>query len=918
MKVDSLRRLVCLLGVACALPLFGADRWVELDGKWRFTLDSGRQGLDWARTNLSDTIRLPGTTDENQKGALNQAREAGRLTRIYPYSGPAWYQREIHVAEAWRGKQVFLSLERTKHSALWLDGARVGDQDSLVAPHVYTLGMLDPGTHTLMLCVDNSLRPPVGDPHQISDQTQTDWNGIIGKIGLRICDPVWIDDVQVYPDLARHRVHVCAEIKNADGVPQQGALKVDAAVIQGVGDRPQPDAVQFAAVSNLTVVDFDFKLGKEIATWDEFQPGLYRLDLSLSAGSSHDERSIVFGMRELGARATQLQINGKTMFLRGRHDACVFPLTGYPPMGVAGWRRVLRIAKSYGLNLVRFHTWCPPDSAFAAADELGMYLQPELPNWRDYGSRDHDDYLRAEGERLLRQFGNHPSFIMLSLGNELGGRQERMAPFVRHFRSLDHRHLYAEGSNNWFGEPDAGDDYYCSFQYRWQHIRGSFATVDQPLGLVQIGPPNTLPDYSKQISGLKIPVISHEVGQYQVAPDLREIPRYTGVLRARNFELFRERLKARGLLDQSDKFVRASGAMSLLCYRQEIEAALRTPGFGGFHLLDLVDFPGQGTALVGMLNALMESKGIVDPAEWRQFCSETVPLLRVPSYVWTQDETFSAEAQVAHYGAADLPAKPEWTLRDAAGHIRANGSFDRRTLAQGTLTSLGEIRIPLQGLASPARYSLEVSLASARIRNQYSLWVYPAAPDVSAGAVTVSRSLDGTTREALENGASVLLIPDLRSLSNSIAGSFAPDFWNFGMFEKLADDRKAPVAPGTLGILCDPNHPALAGFPTDSHGDWQWFHLLTHSKALILDSLPQGFRPILQVIDNYERSHRLGTILEAKVGSGKMVLCAIDLPSLQDKPEGRQMLSSLLRYMNSPRFKPSQHLAFSELEAVLR
>ncbi|MFO1476510.1 MAG: glycoside hydrolase family 2 [Verrucomicrobiota bacterium] len=907
--------LSAVLGLASVLPVRAAEQWIGLEGSWQFTLDSGRHDAVWARTNVTDTITLPGTTDLAGKGPENTAREPDRLTRVHPYYGQAWYQREFTVPADWKGRNLFLILERTKKSSLWLDGAPIGSQDSLVASHVYALGSPAPGTHTLTLCIDNSQRPPVGDPHQLSDQTQTDWNGVIGRIGLRVVDPVWIEDVQVYPDLVTRQVRVLVEVGNSTGARRAVTVDARARVVQGKGSALQPAFKLSAIETNRAVVEVDLDLEHPVK-WDEFSPGLYELEVSLRTDQNFSSsRKVVFGIRALDARGTQLKINGNTTFLRGRHDACVFPLTGFPPMDVEGWRRALGIAKSYGLNLVRFHTWCPPDAAFTAADELGMYLQPELPNWRDFGDKAHDDFLRAEGERLLRQFGNHPSFIMLALGNELGGHQDLMAPQVAHFKSIDRRHLYAQGSNNWFGNPGEGDDYYCSFQVAWRKIRGSYATVDQP-GMIQTGPANSLRDYSSEIEPLHIPVLSHEVGQYQVSPDFREIDRYTGVLRARNLELFRDRFRTNHLLDQSDAFMRASGALSALCYKEEIEAALRTPGFGGFHLLDLMDFPGQGTALVGMLNAFMESKGILEPPQWREFCCETVPLLRLSSYVWTDADTLTAQAQVAHYGAKSLEVEPRWTLSDAGGKLKAEGRLPRRTLPQGALKSLGELQIPLKGLPVPGHFTLELSFPGTAFRNHYSIWVYPAAPDTAPGQVFVARSID-EARARLQEGGSVLLMPEPQSLSNSIPGYFTPDFWNYAMFEKSARERKVAVAPGTLGILCDPASPAFAGFPTESHGDWQWFRLLMNSHALVLDSLPPGFRPLLQVIDNCDRAHRLGSILEAQVGPGKLLLCAIDLPSLQQNPEGRQLLSSLLHYMNSPQFQPATRLTADQVEGLL-
>jgi len=169
-------------------------------------------------------------------------------------------------------------------------------------------------------------------------------------------------------------------------------------------------------------------------------------------------------------------------------------------------------------------------------------------------------------------------------------------------------------------------------------------------------------------------VIGHETGQFQVYPNFREIEKYTGVLKARNFEIYQRRLKDAGMLDQADDFVRASGALSVLCYREDMETALRTPGFGGFQLLDLQDFPGQGTALVGILDAFMESKGLITPEKWRNFCNDVVPLARLEKYTWTNAEEFSARLQVANYSNRNYTDTPlHWQLVDQSGHIINQG-----------------------------------------------------------------------------------------------------------------------------------------------------------------------------------------------------------------------------------------------------
>ncbi len=901
------------------------DGWVNLAGQWRFALDPNNAGLkeEWFLKSLDDTVQLPGTTDKNRKGPPSNDHQTAHLTRLYPFVGSAWYQQDIVIPPDWTHKRVVLFLERTKNSRFWVDGNCLGSQNSLVVPHVYMLGAPSPGRHQLTLRINNSEYPPIGDAHQISDHTQTNWNGVIGKIGLLVTDPVYIDDVQIYPDRPARKVRVRVEVGNITGLRANGTLTISAA---GEDAKPQgePVSISFPVADKRAIVEVNCALGDTARCWDEFSPVLYKLTVSLNGSAADlklsDRREINFGLRDFtAAGSTQFRVNGKTTFLRGKHDACVFPLTGFSPMTVDGWLKVFNIAKSYGINHYRFHTWCPPEAAFVAADQLGIYMEPELPNWAAFGDPNHDDFCRAEGERILRTFGNHPSFVMLALGNELAGKQELMATFVRHFRETDPRHLYAQGTNNWFGMVDPNDDFWVSWQVRWQKIRGSYAAVDVPLGHIQIGPPTTTKDYTREIAGITVPVISTEIGQYQIYPDYREIDKYTGVLRARNLEAFRDRLKRHGMLDQAEDFRRASGALSVICYKEDIEAALRTRGFGGFQLLDLQDFPGQGTALVGILDAFMDSKGLITPAKWREFCSETVPLVLMSKFTWTNNETFTAKAKVANYGQSDITdVVGIWTLNDSNGRTVTSGRLPAQNIPQGSLVSLGDVNIPLKDFLSPAKLELKLALDGTGFTNSYDIWVYPDVVDTAAGKVVVSRKLDDAARKALASGQSVLLLPEPNDLNNSIEGAFAPDFWNYGMFKKIAEERKMPVAPGTLGILCDPNHPAFAGFPTDFHTNWQWFNLLRNSRSMILDAMPTGFRPLVQIIDNCERAQKLAAIFEVKVGEGKLLVCSINLPALQDKPEARQLLHSLLKYMNSDRFAPATAVDDATLQRILQ
>jgi hypothetical protein len=460
-----------------------------------------------------------------------------------------------------------------------------------------------------------------------------------------------------------------------------------------------------------------------------------------------------------------------------------------------------------------------------------------------------------------------------------------------------------------------GDDYWTTVRTGSEggvpkSVRGSFADADAPRGHVQVPPFSTRVDYRKAIAGIPVPVIGHEVGQYAVYPDFREIDRYTGVLRARNLEIVRDKLRARGMLDQADRFVQASGALAVLCYREEIEAALRTPGFGGFQLLDLQDFPGQGTALVGILNAFMESKGLVGPPAWREFCSETVPLVRFGKYTWTAGETFTAAAEVAHYGRDAMPCTtPQWSLSDSQGHVLASGELPVADIPQGAVSALGTLRIALPAVKRPDKLTLALSIPRSKqspVVNHYNLWVYPAAPAPTLPKnVVVSHAWDVKTRAVLAAGGRVVLLLHGQG-PGTVEGGFATDFWCWPMFHNK---------PGTMGLLCDPRHAALADFPTEFHSNWQWARIACAARPVILDDAPADYRPIVQVIDNLGRNHKLGLIFEARVGPGRLLVCACDLSKMADQPEARQLLDSLLQYAAAEKFQPPQQLS---AEAVQR
>ena len=858
------------------------------------------------------------------------------------YVGAAWYRREIEIPESWRGKRLSLHLERVHwQCTAWLDGKKLGFCDSLGTPHVFDISKsggsptvspsspsaLDlghsnlalPGRHTLTLRIDNRLSPVNPGPlsHSVTDATQGNWNGAVGRLELRAAPATRITRVDVFPKAAtgvvRLRVHVAGIGPGSKGVLIAGIRPHGAAKAKGIST----DAVSAKA----PFTDLDIAV-PNVRPWDEFSPNLYDLDVHLDLPESRHTLTRTIGFRDLGTRDGRITINGRKTFLRGTLECCIFPLTGHPPTEIEPWRRIFRIAKSHGLNHMRFHSWCPPEAAFAAADEIGFYLQPEVSSWANgtaaVGSgRPLDKWLDTETGRMLRAYGHHPSFVMLAYGNEPGGKDHNqwLQGWVARWKKHDPLRLYTTACG-WPVMP--GSDWHSSPRPR---IQG----WGQGLGsIINSQPPGTDFDWSGFVQKhTDAPVVSHEIGQWCAYPNFDEIKKYTGYFKARNFELFRDQAQRHGLLPQAHDFLVASGKLQTLAYKHDIEAALRTPGFGGFQLLDLHDFPGQGTALVGVLDAFWDEKGYVTPKEYSRFCGPTVPLLRTKRFVLTEGEPIEAEAQLAHFGPEDLKgamAECEWVLSDAKGREIASYAFPARDYPTGDLHKIGHVSIDpkfLRKVKAPAHVVVALRLPKAHIENSWDFFIFPksehpGAPPESPKVKTTS-DLDEALA-ALDAGKSVLWLPPAARIRNDpkhpLRAGFSPIFWN------TAWTNWQP--PHTLGLLCDPAHPALAKFPTESHSNWQWWEIVTDSQPFILTGL-RDIKPIVQPIDDWFTNRKLGLVFEARVGKGKLVACAADLTTnLATRPAARQLRASLLAYMAGDAFAPEPTLAPADIENLIK
>ena len=818
--------LICLHAMADDTP-----KRIDLSGKWMFTLD--RQHTVQPDDRLTETMELPGTTDTNMKGDLvNKYDETTHLTRRYSYRGRAWYQHEIEIPADWKGMPVYLFLERTKPSEVYVDGKLMGSSNDISTPQVYNLSSaLTTGSHKLSIMVDNGSGVPeqiYASSHAYTEDTQTNWNGIIGEIYLTTSQP------QALP--ATKQIHP--------------------------------------------------------------------------------------NFKDFHIKGQHFYANGHKIFLRGKHDACVWPLTGHVAMDVKSWKDYLGKCADYGLNHVRFHSWCPPEAAFVAADELGIILQPELPFWGSFNDKDSllMNFLHKEGENILRWYGHHPSFRMFALGNELWGSIDKMAEFIADFRKIAPDKVYTFGSNYYLGYKGVkpGMDYFTTCRVGGEgwgnygtHTRGSFSFADAADGgMINHFYPNTEMNFTEGCGLTNVPIISHETGQFQTYPDYDEIAKYKGVLYPYNLEVFRSRLEKAGMADQAKDFHKASGLWSLQLYKQDIEMDLRTPNMAGFQLLDLQDYPGQGSAYVGILDAFMQSKGLCTESEWRQWCSPVVPLLISPQFCFTNEEGIHAKIQIANYSGESLKGKNlSWSL---------DGQHGSSILPDGEgLIDIGALDIDLSKYERPAQLQLKLKIEGTEYQNTYNLWVYPFGVDLSKleQKVIITNELTDKIARQLEKGKNVLLMPASSKLC--VDGLFQTDYWNYRMFKTISENNKKTVSPGTLGILTDPKHPIFKSFPTEMHTNWQWFPIIKASHPMMLDNTGKDYRPIVQVIDNIERNHKLGLVFEFQVGKGRLLVCMADLERASSYPEGRQFYRSILEYMTSKDFAPNTKISLQDFHRLM-
>jgi len=929
-----MKRFIIIMAY-CALGLaqVAAQQTLSLAGVWDFSM--GDQPA------YTDQVMLPGSMLTNGKGLpvstrtqwtgslydssfyfnpyMAKYRAEGELkvpfflTPDRHYVGPAWYRRFVYLPRDWKRRRVFLYLERPHiETTVYVNGVEAGHQMSLSAPHVYDVSkLLRPGRRNeIAIRVYNGIENVcVGqDSHSVTDQTQGNWNGITGRIELQShSHHVNIRQVRVYPRLAEGKARVTVDLENHVNLGMDiHLMQVWEYGLEYTLDEIRPDGSEhqvghgYAGELSGQHMDFDLNI-LNLKTWDEFSPTFYRL--TVFAGE--DSYTTTFGCRDIRTDGRQFMVNGRPTFIRGTVENCCFPETGYPPTDTTQWLAIFRKCKDYGLNMVRFHSYCPPEAAFTAADRVGIYLQPEGPSWPNHGVRLRrgmaiDQYLLDESKRIVDTYGNHPSFVMMAAGNEPAGDWVAYCnDWVREMHQYDSTKVYCGASVGGGWAWDDGSEY---------HVKGGARGLDWDRHA-----PSSDDDYYQQIlfprnykgtEPVRSPILAHEQGQWCAFPDLNETPQYTGVYHPYNFDIFRDLLREGGMEGQAEHFLMASGRLQTLCYKYEIERNLRTADYAGFQLLGLNDYSGQGTALVGPLNVHWREKGYVKARQWREFCSPLVLLARFPKFVYTNRDTLSVPIEMMNAFVGNLKGcitTCEILVNDSM--MVYSDTLSVSDVPVGKNNPIGTVRFPLAGVTAPAKMKLVVGNI---VRNEWDFWVYPdtvSSMADSAERLHIADTLDERALDVLRHGGRVLLTAAGRvTLGSDVHQTYLPVFWNTSWFKMRP--------PHTTGAYIDTAHPLFShGFPTDDWSNLNWWELLNRAQVMNLMELPKDYQPPIQPIDTWHVSRKLAMLIEARVLGGRLLMTTMDITNdLDRRVVARQMRHAIVSYMLSDDFQPQLNL----------
>ena len=364
-RIDIVMRKLLLIIVFFLLwgLTASAQETIELTGEWEYSVGDS--------THYNDYVALPGTVPTNEV---------------------VWFRKSVYVPQKWEKQRITLFLERPLgETTVFVNGQEAGRQVSRSIPHQFVISdYIVPGQRNkIVVCATK---------------------GIVGLMGLKAQSRrLYVDKWTMTPDLQAGLVRVKVNVDGTSRVLEEYVAFCD---IWRVGHEDEmPASLGFYLSGKQS--SMEIMLGREVYLWDEFRPRLYKIDLSIG----NDVQEKVFGMRTFSVKDGCLRINDCPIWLHGMvEDGSRFSDVGYPPMDEASWTDIFKKCEEYGLNYMRFRGYCPPEAAFAAADQIGFYLQP-------------DSCGEEEMREIMEYYGHHPSLMMLTPYGAVSQRIQELGPW---------------------------------------------------------------------------------------------------------------------------------------------------------------------------------------------------------------------------------------------------------------------------------------------------------------------------------------------------------------------------------------------------------------------------------------------------------------------------------------------------------
>ncbi|MFA9455283.1 glycoside hydrolase family 2 protein [Halalkalibacter sp. AB-rgal2] len=920
---------------------------LPLNGEWEFCLDPKDEiSIEHVTFKNGHKIQVPGSWEEQGYGEESEHDPLGTWKKEREYIGKAWYWIEVDSSKLVSDQHHYLVLSGVHwFTEVWLDGMFVGNGEGLVTDQRFDLTSFIKydKVQTLVISVDNRLHIPLMESHIHSYHTATNWGGITGGVEIESLPVTKLERVSFYPEKDaqswRLRAEVCCEdIRDCQlsvVIRKNGSEKVMKEI---------ETSIQLQQSHSLIEVELDLNEA-DITLWSDSHPALYDVECFLHQGGlviDCVEKRI--GVRQFQTEGHHFLLNNQPVFLSGYVDCCVFPLTGYPVWDKAHYVKQFQIAKEHGFNHVRLHGWSAPKPFWEAADEEGMLVQTELPHWSyHYINRDVQppeevqSFFKRELGRLLELLNEHPSFVMLSFGNELisASGHDALNELVELAQSIDPSRMYTD--NTGFGQLPAHDrqgNFYIQ-SLNWH----------PPYELSYAGSPNTTEDYRELTRLTEKPVIGHEHGQFTMYIDPSIEEKFNGHLKPVWLHSFNQSVAAKGWGKRVDQFKKVTGAHMVRSYKEIMERARRTPKLAGIQLLDIRDFPGQGHATTGVLDVFWDRKGVIEPKEFKRFNDARVLLMRSDRRTFYGGEELEVALELSNFGARVGEGVLTWTINDGETVLK-QGKQTASSLEAGMLHSFGNIRMKMIE-DRPVQYSLSVTFecAGTKVENEWDFWSYPRKPlpisieQIWTNMKELNSFLYGATygeligieersykkedarlaiteymsRDVLQfllDGGSVWLMAKPGNQYDEVQTKYLPVFWNFLWFPTQAST--------TMGMIVN-EHPVFNHFPHDGMSNWQWYHLVDQTAALCLDGVPQ-VEPIVEVVDNFHRMKRLTYAFEAKVGKGRLFVSSFRTYETNDlkRPENSYLFQTILDYTLSESFQPNAKLTVGDLVRMFK